>query len=370
MRPCWIEVDLNCLAHNLEQIRKHVGSCKVMAVVKADAYGHGLIETARLYQQLSIDWLAVAIPEEGIALRKAGITVPILVFGGLIKEQIEELLEWNLELTVSSLENLSWTNGIAAKMNRSAGVHLKMDTGMERIGTSTKDTRVFIEKAFLCQKIEIVGFYSHLACSDDPKSQMTIKQLDQYHSALEFLEKHSSQKPLRHLANSGGILHFPQAHFDMVRPGIILYGVYPDPRSIQLLDLKPALSLKARVVYSKKVEAGKSISYGATWAPEQDIEVSTIPIGYGDGLRRDLSNRGTILIQGKKTPIVGRVCMDQFMANTGAQKTSVGEEVVILGQQGNQILRAETMAETIGTIPYEILTGLNRRVPRLYHPLS
>ena len=369
MRPCWIEVDLNCLAHNLTQIRKHTGTSKVMAVVKADAYGHGLIETAKLYQKLRVDWLAVALPQEGLEMRKAGITVPILVFGGLLREQIKELIEWNLDLTVSSLENLSWTEEIAQQMDSHARVHLKIDTGMGRIGTSGSETEHFIKKALSCQNLEIIGIYSHLACADDPESPMTLEQLKRYESALEYFQKHSTDKPLRHLANSGGILHFPQTHFDLVRPGIILYGVYPDPKSQRLLDLKPALSLKAQVVYSKKVKAGQPISYGATWAPEKDIEVSTIPLGYGDGFRRDLSNRGKILIQEEEKPIVGRVCMDQFMVNTGLQKISVGEEVVILGQQGNQSLSAEIMATELGTIPYEILTGLNHRIPRVYHPL-
>ena len=247
---------------------------------------------------------------------------------------------------------------------------MKIDTGMERIGAPEYETRDFLARAAKSDHLEIVGIYSHLACADDPESPMTFEQLERFNSAIEYFQEHSSKKPICHLANSGGILHFPETFLDMVRPGIILYGVVPDPKSHKLLDLKPVLSLKARVVYSKTVKAGSPISYGATWAPEEDIEVSTIPLGYGDGFRRDLSNRGNILIRGEKNPIVGRVCMDQFMVKTKLQKIPVGEEAVILGQMGNQSITAEEMASELGTIPYEILTGLNQRIPRVYHPLK
>ena len=370
MRPCWIEVDHNLLAHNLEQIRKHTGLRKLMAVVKANAYGHGIIETATLYQKLGVDWLAVAIAQEGIELRKAGISIPILVFGGVLQDQIQEFLDWDLEFTVSSLENLDWTEKTLQPIGKRARVHLKIDTGMERIGAPEYESRDFLARAAKSDHLEIVGIYSHLACADDPESPMTFEQLERFNSAIEYFQEHSSKKPICHLANSGGILHFPETFLDMVRPGIILYGVVPDPKSHKLLDLKPALSLKARVVYSKTVKAGSPISYGATWAPEEDIEVSTIPLGYGDGFRRDLSNRGNILIRGEKKPIVGRVCMDQFMVNTNLQKIPVGEEAVLLGQMENHSITAEEMASDLGTIPYEILTGLNQRIPRVYHPFK
>ncbi len=366
MHITYAEINLGVLENNLSLIRKHVGRLPVMAVVKANGYGHGLVPVARLYEKLGIDWLAVAIQQEGIHLRKAGISCPILVFGGLLKEQIPDFFKWDLDLTVSSLENLEWTKEAADSHSTQANIHLKLDTGMSRIGARNEDAEALIRSAIGSPQCHIRGVYSHLACADEPESPMTMVQLKRFLERTEVFRDCAHPLPMRHLANSGGVLHFPGTHLDLVRPGILLYGVYPDPRSRKLLDVKPALSLKSRVVFRKPVHPGESISYGATWSPRHTIEVATIPVGYGDGYRRDLSNLGSVLIQNRKYPIVGRVCMDQLMVNLERNTVNTGEPVVLIGEQGHAKITAEEMAEQIKTIPYEILTGLNERIPRVY----
>jgi alanine racemase len=211
------------------------------------------------------------------------------------------------------------------------------------------------------------GIYSHLACSDDPFSPMSAQQLERFLEACAHIERIGAPMPIRHLANSGGVLHFPETWLDMVRPGIMLYGVQPDPASRHTVDLKPVMSLASRVVYFKVVKAGNPVSYGATWAPERDTRVVTVPIGYGDGFPRALSSRGEVLIRGQRYPIVGRVCMDQFMVDIGQDSAFNEDEVVLVGAQGDNAISVEALAQRAGVIPYEILVGLNDRIPREYH---
>ena len=365
-----LTIDLGAIAANYRLLRSQLETAECSAVVKANAYGHGLIEAARLYEKLGVEWLAVALPEEGIQLRNSGLTTPILVFGGVLRHQIQEMIDNHLDHTVSSLENLQWTEVAIRNTGKKARVHLKFDTGMERIGAPEHASAELVEAAVRSPGLELRGVYSHLACADDPDSPKTLEQLKRFEERLELFRIQGAKVPMRHLANSGGILHFPETHLDLVRPGIILYGVYPDPKSRRFLDLQPALTLKARVVYSKTVKAGSPISYGSTWAPEEDIQVVTLPLGYGDGFRRDFSNRGAVLIRGQRRSIVGRVCMDQFMVNMGRQEIPSGEDAVLIGNQGGETLEIENLAEELGTIPYELLTGLNQRIPRIYHELD
>jgi alanine racemase len=237
---------------------------------------------------------------------------------------------------------------------------------MERIGVHSYSCGPFVEAAVASRWCTIKGVYSHLACADDPGSPMTALQVERFAEACAHFERLGAPMPLRHLANSGGVLHFPATWLDMVRPGIILYGVQPDPASRRSLDLRPALSLLSRVVYFKVVKAGSPVSYGATWAPEADTRVVTVPLGYGDGWPRALSSRGEVLVGGRRHPIVGRICMDQFMVDIGRDSAFNGDEVVLVGAQGAERIRAEDVAEAAGTIPYELLTGLNERIPRVY----
>ena len=364
-RPTRIRVDLDTLTFNLRSIRAHVG-VPVMAIVKANAYGHGLVPVAQHLQEQGVEQLGVAFVEEGIALRQAGITVPILVLGGIFGRQVAQFIAHDLEITVSSLDKLRQVEAAAEALGRKAVIHLKIDTGMERIGVHSYSARTFIEAAVASRWCVLKGLYSHLACADDPSSPMTLQQLERFLEACTHIERIGAPMPLRHLANSGGVLHFPETRLDMVRPGILLYGVLPDPASQRTVDVRPVMSLTSQVVYFKVVKAGNPVSYGATWAPVDDTRVVTVPIGYGDGYPRALSSRGEVLIRGHRYPIVGRICMDQFMVDIGQDSAWNEDEVVLIGSQGGNAITAEALAQAAGIIPYEVLVGLNERIPREY----
>ncbi|MGV8923497.1 MAG: alanine racemase [Thermomonas sp.] len=364
-RPTRIVIDLEAIIHNLQAISTHV-DVPVMAIVKANAYGHGLVPVGLHLQANGVEQLGVAFVEEGIALRNAGVTVPILVLGGIYGPQVTQFIANDLEITVSSMDKLRKVEAAAQALNRKAVIHLKIDTGMERIGVHSYSCKPFIEAALASRWCDLKGIYSHLACADDPASPMTREQLDRFLEACAHIERVGAPMPLRHLANSGGVLHFPETHLDMVRPGILLYGVLPGPASQATIDVRPALSLVSQVVYFKVVRAGHPVSYSATWAPGTDTRIVTIPIGYGDGYPRALSSRGQVLIHGKKHPVVGRLCMDQFMVDIGDDSAWNEDEVVLIGRQGDAVLTTEDVARAAGRISYEILTGLNERIPREY----
>lgn len=365
-RPARIRVDLDALAHNLHALQRKAG-VPVLGVVKANAYGHGLVPVALHLQAQGIAQLGVAFVEEGIALRCAGVHIPILVMGGIHAPQVGQFLAHELEVTVSSIDKLRQVEQAAESMGRQAVIHLKLDTGMERIGVHSENAAPFIDAAMASPWCTVKGVYSHLACADDPGSPMTGEQLQRFLAACERFDRIGAPMPLRHLANSGGILHFPETCLDMVRPGITLYGVLPDPASIAAVPLRPVLSMVTRVVYFKVVKAGRSVSYGATWTTQRDTRIITLPIGYGDGYPRSLSSRGEVLVRGQRRPIVGRVCMDQFMVDIGPDGTAYnGDEVVLIGVQEGATLSCAAVALAAGTIPYEILTGLNERIPREY----
>jgi alanine racemase len=365
-RPTRIRVDLDALTHNLRALRAFAG-VPVMGIVKANAYGHGLVPVALHLQAQGVEQLGVAFLEEGVALRRAGIRLPILVMGGIFGPQAAQLIAEDLEITVSSIDKLRQVEAAAQALGRQATIHLKIDTGMERIGVHSYRAGPFIEAAVASRWCTVKGVYSQLACADDPASPMTRQQLERFLDACAHFERLGVPMPIRHLANSGGLLHFPETHLDLVRPGIALYGVLPDPASRPTVDLRPALSLVSQVVYFKVVPAGQTVSYGGTWAPAADTRVVTVPIGYGDGFPRALSSRGEVLIRGRRHPIVGRICMDQFMVDIGPQGTAYNEDaVVMIGAQDGQAIRCEDVAQAAGTIPYEILVGLNSRIPREY----
>ncbi len=364
-RPTRIVIDLEAIIHNLQAISAHV-QVPVMAIVKANAYGHGLVPVAMHLQANGVEQLGVAFVEEGIALRHAGVTVPILVLGGIYGPQVTQFILNDLEITVSSMDKLRKVEAAAQALNRKAVIHLKIDTGMERIGVHSYSCKPFIEAALASRWCELKGIYSHLACADNPASPMTGEQLDRFLEACAHIERVGARMPLRHLANSGGILHFPETYLDLVRPGILLYGVSPGPASHATFDVRPALSLVSQVVYFKVVRAGHPVSYSATWVPETDTRIVTIPIGYGDGYPRALSSSGQVLIHGKKHPVVGRLCMDQFMVDIGEDSAWNEDEVVLIGRQGDAVLTTEDVAQAAGRISYEILTGLNERIPRQY----
>jgi alanine racemase len=366
-RPTIVEVNLSRLTANYQAIRAAVAPAKVMAVLKANAYGHGLIETARHLVGVGADYLGVAYLEEGIWLRENGIETPILVMGGLLSDQTPLYLEHDLTVTASSVEKLQQIERTAQLLGVRAKVHLKIDTGMERIGVHYYSASSLLETSLACQHCEIEGIYSHFANADAADLTSARIQLDRFQEVLQFYAKRNLPTPMRHIANSGGILQLPESHLDMVRPGILLYGVYPSAEVQRPVAVQPALSWKSRVVYFKVVLPGHPVSYGSTWQSDVMTRVITIPVGYGDGYFRSMSGQAEVIVRGRRYPVVGRICMDQMMVNIGWDSAYNGDEVILLGESGDQAITCEQLAAWAGTIPYEILTNINTRVPRVYH---
>lgn len=366
VRATWAEINLTRLRQNLELIRATVAPAKVMPIIKANAYGHGLGEVARFLAPYA-DYFGVAVLEEGIYLRKLGITTPILVLGGIWGEQVPRYLEYDLTFTASSVERLEQIDAAAAAAGRRAKVHLKIDTGMERIGVHYYNAHTLQEAALRCKHVEVEGIFSHFANADAADLSHARLQLERFQEVLRFYEKRSlPPPPLRHMANSAAILRLPESHFDMVRPGILLYGVYPSPETPRTLPVRPALTWKSRVVYFKVTLPNHPVSYGSTWQSDHAVRIVTIPVGYGDGYFRSMSNKAQVILRGRKYPQVGRICMDQMMINIESDSAYNGDEVILLGEADGLSITAEDLAEWAGTIPYEILTNINTRVPRLY----
>lgn len=365
-RPTVVEVALGRITENLRAIEAAVAPAAVMPIVKANAYGHGLVAVGRHLVALGATSLGVAFLEEAIALREAGVTLPILVMGGIFGDQIPLFLRHGLTLTASSVDKLAQIEQAARDLGVRAKVHLKIDTGMERIGVHYYSAPRLFEQAAACRHTEIEGVYSHFANADAADLASARLQLDRFLEALQWYDRHGVRPPVRHLANSGAILQLRESHLDVVRPGILLYGVYPSAEVRRTIGVRPALSWKSRVVYFKVVKPGHPVSYGSTWQADHDVRVVTIPVGYGDGYFRALSNVGQVAIRGKRYPVVGRVCMDQVMVNIEWDTAYNGDQVVLLGADGETVITCEDLAAWAGTIPYEVLTNINTRVPRVY----
>jgi len=367
VRPTFVEVDLGRLTANYEAIAKAVAPSTVMPVLKANAYGHGLVEVARHMESLGAPYLGVAFLEEGILLRDAGIRTPILIMGGIVGNQVPHFLAHDLTLTASSVGKLRQIDDAAREMGVTARVHLKIDTGMERIGVHYYSAQGLLAASLECNHCVIEGIYSHFANADSPVLAHAELQLQRFNDVLEWYEKSGVPAPaMRHMANSGGILQLRASHLDMVRPGLLLYGVYPSHDIVRSIEVKPALSWKSRVVYFKVVKPGHPVSYGSTWQTDHETRIVTVPTGYGDGYLRAMSGSAEVLIRGKRYPVVGRICMDQMMANIEWDSAYNDDEVVLIGEQGDEAIRCEDLADWAGTIPWEILTNINTRVSRVY----
>ncbi len=366
VRPTRVLVDLDALAANFRAIRRHVAPAKVMPILKANAYGHGLVPVAQLMERLGADYLGVAVLEEGILLRKAGVRTPILVLGGIWGSQIPAFLKYDLTLTASSIEKLEQIDQAAAALGTTARVHLKIDTGMERIGVHYYNAERFLEAAYRCRHLRVEGVFSHFANADAADLASARLQLERFQEVLRFFEKHSLPLPLRHMANSAAIARLPEAHFDLVRPGILLYGVYPSPEVPRTVPVQPALTWLSKVVYFKVTQPGHPVSYGWTWAPQKMTRIVTVPVGYGDGYFRAMSNKAQVIIRGKRYPQVGRICMDQMMVDIGWDSAYNGDDVILIGGDGDARITVEDLAAWAGTIPYEVLTNISNRVPRVY----
>ena len=366
LRPTQIEIDLSALRNNVECIRSIIGERPIVGIVKANAYGHGLIRTSQELLKCGVDQLGVAFLEEGIELRRAGIAAPILVLGGLLGSQAAHFIDYDLMITASSVFKLMQIEETAAALGKRAKVHLKIDTGLERIGIHYYNAHQLFEATLGVQHCDICGVFSHFAESHSQDPSFTRLQLERFMEALEFFPRHSLPTPTRHIANSAAVLQHPETLLDMVRVGIMLYGVRPRADLAAHLPLRPVLRLKTRVVYFKVVSKDARVGYDGTWVASENTRVVTLPVGYGDGYRRTLSNVGTVLIGGKRHPIVGNISMDQMMVSIGQCSAHNEDEAVLIGQQGSDCITCEELAATIDTSPYEILTGLAARVPRRY----
>jgi alanine racemase len=362
MRPTYLEVNLSQLKKNLEAIRAQVTPAKVMPMVKANAYGHGVDGVAPFIEPY-VDYIGVALVEEGIHLRELGLRKPILVAGATLPEQVQLFAEYDLTLTGSSSDVLD----VAEEISRSTGTriktHLKIDTGMERVGVREYESEPFILKAASYRHLYIEGIYTHLANSELADKTYSLMQLERFQQVLDLYDRHSVPVPsLRHVCNSGGILNVPEAYFDMVRPGVLFYGVYPGDEVNREIVVNPALTWRSRVAYTKRTRPGRPISYGSLWQAEAETGIVTIPCGYADGYFRRMTNQAQVIIHRKKYPQVGRICMDQFMVNVGDDDVRVGDEVILLGDG----IMAEDLAQWVGTNEYEIMTNISARVPRIY----
>lgn len=360
-------MDLGRLTANFRAIQRHVAPARIMPILKANAYGHGLVRVAQHLEGLGADYFGVAFLEEGLLLREAGVRTPILVLGGILGNQAPLFLKYDLTLTASSIEKLSQINDAARQLGVRARVHLKIDTGMERIGVHYYNADTLLEAALAAEHCLVEGLFSHFANADTADLQSARIQLERFQRVLAFYERRGlARPPLCHIANSGGILQLPESHLDMVRPGILLYGVYPSAEVAPSVAVQPALSWKSRVVYFKVVQPGDPVSYGWTWRPERMVRLVTVPVGYGDGYFRRLSNRARVIIRGKSYPVVGQVCMDQMMVNIAWETAYNGDEVILLGESDGASITCQELACWADTIPYEVLTNINTRVPRVY----
>lgn len=369
--PVQAEINLAAIARNLQQIRSLLQpGTRIMGVVKANAYGHGAVPVSRVLLQHGVSMLAVARAGEAVHLRQAGITVPILVLGYTPGEMFNELLEYNLTQTVFSLDYARLLDEAAVRAGKRLTVHIKVDTGMGRLGFwhARQDAVQDVLAIARLPHLAVEGIYTHFAAADSADKTYTEQQIQAFQEFLHRLQKEGLQVALRHCANSAGIIDHPEAHLDMVRPGIILYGLYPSVEVKQdRLRLEPAMTFKTRIAQVKEVEAGFSVSYGCTYTTAGNTVIATLPVGYADGYSRLLSSRGQVLVRGNRAGIIGRVCMDQCMIDVGhLPGVQPGEEVVLFGRQGQAWLPVEEWAGWIGTINYEAVCMVSARVPRVY----
>lgn len=363
-------VHLQNIRFNIEKIRESVGNeCKILIAVKANAYGHGAVRVSKMAERIGVDWLGVATVPECVELRQAGVSLPILKFSPAFPEEMEAALSNDLTLAVCDADNIRCLDDIARSMGRKARVHLKIDTGMGRVGVDPDDTLAMASDIIRNRKnIILEGAFTHLPISDAADTTFTRNQVASFRKLVVTLESELNYKiPLVHCANSGAILGHPEARLDMVRPGIMIYGYRPDPETPATIPLKPGLSFKTRVSFIKRVAEGTSIGYGRTWFAPENTYVATFPAGYADGFNRLFSNSGRVLINGRSYPVVGRVCMDQSMADLGTTTdVKVGDEVVLIGKSHDAEISAYEWEQKLKTITYEVTCQINSRVQRIY----
>ncbi len=359
----YAEIDLQAVKNNISAIRNLMApGARLMAVVKANAYGHGAAAVSRAAVSAGADYLAVANLKEALELREDGILSPVLILTESPTSVMDEIIQYDLTQTIYSFAEAQALSNEAEKRKKSARVHVKIDTGMGRVGVAPSEAVAFITKISSLPGLALEGVFTHFAKAEDPEDNFTEGQFQKFQQLISRL----GNIPIKHSANSAAFLFHPQTHLDMVRIGLMMYGLYPSGNSRRRISLSPALSFKTRVTYLKKIPAGTPVSYGCTYVTPQETTIATLPVGYADGFSRRLSNRGQVIIRGKRYPVVGRVTMDLTMVNAGDSKVEVGDEVVLIGEQNGQMISADEIANLEDTISYEVICSIGKRVPRIY----
>jgi alanine racemase len=360
------EINLDNLRYNYRLISQKVAPAKVMAVIKADAYGHGALAVGRTLAEAGAQYFAVARVSEAVELRQAGFYQPLLIFGSLFPDEMEVALQQGCRITLASENDLANLLKICAASRLNARVHLKIDTGMGRVGILVNEAREFIKKAASRSEIFIEGIYTHFATADSADKTFALWQLEQFKKLRSAIINDGLQIPYFHAANSGAILDLPETFFDMVRPGIALYGHYPTTETSESLPIRPVMTLKTRVVAIRRLPPGSSISYGRRYITQQETAIAVLPIGYADGISRKFTNIGKVMLNGKYYPIAGTVTMDQIMVDVGDDPIAIGDTAYFWGESPHGVISATKVAAEIGTIAYELCCAVSRRVPRVY----
>lgn len=369
LRPVWAEVDLDKLAHNMREIRRVSKSKDIIAVIKADGYGHGALDIAPTLLENGATRIAVAVVSEAVELRRGGIDAPIMVLGFTPPSLSDMLLRYDIEQTVYSYELAKEISVMAKKKNKVAKLHIALDTGMGRIGfLPDKESVEEVYKISKLPNIIIEGLFSHFSSSDEEDKTYTNNQLKKYNYFYNELLNKGVKINVRHIANSAAIIDLPETHFEAVRPGIILYGYYPSDEVLKNeINLKPVMSLKTNIVHIKKLPAGEYISYGRKFKTTRESVIATLPVGYADGYTRLLFNKAKVIVNGCYAPVIGRICMDQCMIDiTDIKDIKLGDEVILMGEDKNLSFTADSIAELLGTINYEVTCMISKRVPRVY----
>jgi alanine racemase len=370
LRPTVAEVDLGAIRSNCTGIRRRVGPrVRILAAVKANAYGHGAVPVAKALLNAGADGFGVAFPEEAIELRNAGITSQILVFTLPAPGRVKPYLDHGLESTVATVDDLRLLTDAAVAAGRTASIHIKVDTGMNRIGVQRAKLVSFLRALAKMPRLEVKGVCTHFAHSEIRDKRFTHLQLERFDEAVAMLRRHGVEPPDVHCANSAAILDLPDSFFTMVRPGIMLYGYYPSDETTESVRLKPALTLRSTVSMVKEIERGESVSYGRRYIARRRTRIATVPLGYADGYSRQLTGKASVLIRGAAHPVAGTICMDQFMVDVGQSPVRSGDDVVLIGAQRGREISAWDIARKLNTIPYEVCCAISARVPRTYKGL-
>ena len=364
----WAEINLDAIKYNFDQVKSKTNS-KIMAIIKADAYGHGVKEVAELLQKEGAYAFGVATSEEALELRSLGFTLPILILGVIFKEEYHKIIENNISFAIADIESARIASDVAKTLGKKALVHIKLDTGMGRIGFcfGEESTKEILEISKM-ENVEIQGIFSHMAKADEEDKTYANMQFKAFTDMCACLEEKGVCLPLKHIANSASIATLPHTHLDMVRSGIVTYGLNPsDEVNEKHISLKPAMTLKSRISHVKIMEEDGAISYGGHYIAKKGQKIATVAIGYADGFSRVLSGRTKVLVNGELAPVVGNICMDQCMIDaTNIKDIKIGDEVIIFGSDGNNTISVDSVALLIGTINYEIVCSVTKRVPRVY----